>query len=110
MIFLKISIIIVSVTMSINILKYIRITLNFKKLICLYWKLLDYPNITYTIILITSFSLNDFKFLILPKIDNISNIKKIIIFNNSTEESITLKIYLQTFLPDNLKDRNTDII
>lgn len=64
----------------------------------------------YTIASITSSSFEDLNFLILPKIDGIGNIKKTMIFINSDEKSRILAIYLQTFLPHKLKDRDKDII
>lgn len=59
---------------------------------------------------ITSFGFENLKFLILSKIDGIGNIEKTIIFINSVEKSIALEIYLQILLPDNLKDRDDNII
>lgn len=43
-------------------------------------------------------------------IDAISNIGKIIIFVDNIEKNIVLGIYLQTFLPDNLKNKGDNII
>lgn len=78
-------------TMTINILKYIKKILNFKISIYLYWKFLDYLNIIYTITSITSFGFKDINFLVLLKISDISNVKKIIIFVNNIEKSIILE-------------------
>lgn len=97
----------ISAIMTLNILEYIRKSLNPKTLVCLYQKPLNCPNITYTIALITSFSYEDLNFLILPKI---SSIEKTMIFIDSIEKGIALGIYLRAFLLDNLKDRGYDII
>ena len=96
--------------MTSNILKYVRKTLNLKILVRLYRKLLDCPNITYTIFLITSFGFENLNFLITPKINGNNNIEKTMIFVDSVEKNIALGIHLQTLLLDNLKDRGDDII
>ena len=53
--FLKVPIMAVSVTITLNILEYIRKTLNLKTPVRLYQRLLDCPNITYTIAPILQF-------------------------------------------------------
>ncbi len=93
-----------------NTLEYVRKILNLKTLIHLYQRPLDYLNITYTITPITSSNFKDFNFLIPPKIDSIGNIENTMIFINSIEKDRALAIYLQTFLPDKLKNRGEDII
>lgn len=90
MVFSKVSIITISITITLNILKYIRKTLNIKTLICLYQKLLDCLNIIYTIALITSSDFKNLKFLITQKINDINNIEKTIIF---VKENKALEIY-----------------
>lgn len=86
LIFWKIFIIAISAIITTNILKYIKKPLNLKMLVCLYQKLLDYLNIIYIITSIISSNFENLHFLILPKIYNISNIKKTIIFINSIEK------------------------
>lgn len=81
-----------------------------KILVCLYQRFLNCSNITYIITSIISSSFKDLNFLILSKIDAISNIGKIIIFVDNIEKNIALGIYLQTFLPDNLKNKGDNII
>lgn len=80
--------------MTLTTLEYIKKTLNLKTPVYLYQRLLDCLNITYTIAPIISSSFKEFKFLIPPKIDDISNIEKIIIFIDSIKKDIALKIYL----------------
>lgn len=50
------------------------------------------------------------QFLILLKIGSINNIEKTMIFVDSIEKSRVLTIYLQTFLPNKLKNKSKDII
>lgn len=100
----------VSATMTPNILKYVRKTLNLKTPVCLYQRLLDCLNIMYIVTLITSSDFEDLNFLIPPKIGGICNIEKTMIYVDSIEKSRALAIYLQTFLPDKLKNRGEDII
>lgn len=64
----------------------------------------------YTVFLITSSAFEDLNFLILPKIDGISNIEKTIIIINNIKKNRALAIYFQTFLPDKLKNRDKNII
>lgn len=109
-VFLKVPIMAVSAIMTPNTLEYVRKTLNLKTLVRLYRRPLDRPNITYTVAPITSSGFEDLKFLILPKISGIGNIEKTMIFVDSIKKGIALGIYLQTLLPDNLKDRGNDII
>lgn len=109
-VFPKISITTVLVTMTLNTLEYIRKTLNFKMLVHFYRKPLDRLNITYTVAPITSSGFKDINFLIPPKISSIVNIEKIMIFVISIEKCKALEIYLQTLLPDKLKDRGEDTI
>ena len=96
--------------MTLNILKYVRKILNLKTLVCLYQRFLDYLNITYIIAPITSFRFEDLNFLIPPKISNIGNIKKTMIFIDSIEKNRALIIYLQIFLQNNLKNKSKNII
>lgn len=84
----------VLVTMTPNIFEYIWKSLNLKTSVPLYWKVLNCLNITYTIILMTIFDFKDLNYLILPKIDDMSNIKKIMIFVDNIEKNRALKIYL----------------
>ncbi len=84
--------------------------LNLKTLVCLYQRLLDCLNITYTITPITNSGFKDLNLLILPKIGGICNIEKTMIFVDSIEKGRALVIYLQTLLLDKLKDRDKDII
>ncbi len=84
--------------------------LNLKILRRLYRRPLDRPNITYTVALITSSGFEDLNFLIPPKIGGIGNIKKTMIFVDSVEKDRALAIYLQTLLPDKLKDKGENII
>lgn len=84
--------------------------LNLKILVCLYQRVLDYLNIIYTIAPVISSGFEDVNFLISLKIDDISNIEKIMIFVDSIEKSKILAIYLQTFLLDKLKDKGKDIL
>lgn len=100
----------VSAIITLNTLEYIRKTSNLKILIRLYQKILNYLKIIYTIALIINSSFKNLNFLILPKISNISNSEKTIIFVNSIEKNTVLKIYLQTFLLNNLKNRRNNII
>ena len=109
-IFPKVPIIAISVMMTPNTLEYVKKTLNLKTPVRLYQKLLDHPNITYIVALITSFGFEDLNFLIPPKIGGISNIEKTIIFVDNVEKDRALAIYLQIFLSDKLKDRDEDII
>lgn len=101
---------VVSVTITLNTLKYTRKTLILKTLVYLYSRPLDCSNITYIIALITSFSFNNLDFLIPPKISSINNIEKTINFIDNEKKDITLEKYLQTFLSNNLKDKNKKII
>ncbi len=84
--------------------------LNLKTSVCLYQRFLDCLNIIYTITLIIRPGFENVNFLISLKIDDISNIKKIMIFIDSFEKSKALVIYLQTFLLDKLKDKGKHII
>lgn len=67
-------------------------------------------NVIYTIALIISSNFRNLKFLILAKIDNNRDIKKIMIFFNNIKKNLVLKIYLQIFLLNNLKNRSNNII
>lgn len=96
--------------MTINILEYIRKILNLKTLVRLYRRFFDRPNITYTVAPITSSGFQELNFLVPPKIGGIGNIEKTIIFIDGIEKSIALRKYLQSFLPNNLKDRSEKII
>ena len=71
---------------------------------------MDRPNITYTVALITSSSFEDLNFLVPLKIGGIGNIEKTMIFVDSVEKDIALGKYLQSLLPNNLKDRGEKII
>ena len=84
----------VSAIMTPNTLEYVRKMLNLKTPVHLYQKLLDRPNITYTIIQIPSSGIKDLNFLILQKIGSIGNIKKTMIFVNSVKKNKALAIYL----------------
>ena len=97
-------------TMTINILKYVRKTLNLKTPVRLYQRPLDRPNITYTVAPITSSGFEDLNFLVPSKIGGISNIEKTMIFVDSVEKGIALGKYLRFLLPNNLKDRGENII
>lgn len=96
--------------MLINILKYVRKTLNLKTLIDLYWKLFNYSNIIYTIITIINSSFEKFNFLISPKIDGIGDIEKTMLFINSIENDIVLRKYLYFLQPHNPKDKDKKVI
>lgn len=80
--------------MTINTLKNIKKTLNLKIPICQYQRPLDYPNITYTVVLITNSDFEDLNFLVLPKIGNTTNIKKTLIFVDSIKKNIILEKHL----------------
>ena len=84
--------------------------LNLKTLVCLYQKLLDCLNIIYIVALIISSGFKNFHFLILLKINNISNIEKTMIFIDSIEKDRALIIYLQTLLSGKLKNKGENII
>ena len=101
---------VVSATMTPNILEYVRKTLNLKTPVRLYQKLLNCSNITYTVTSITNSGFKDLNFLIPPKIGGIGNIEKTMIFVDSVEKGRALAIYLQTFLPDKLKNKGKNII
>lgn len=60
--------------------------------------------------LITSSSFEKLNFLILSKKDSSGNIEKTMIFVNSIKKYRIMVLYLQTFLPDRLKNRGKDII
>lgn len=94
MVFAKVLIIVILATITLNIFKYARTTLNLKIPIRLYLRFLDYLNITYIIAIIISSCFENLKFLIPPKIGSISNIKKTIIFVNNIEKDIVLEKYL----------------
>ena len=100
----------VSATITTNTLEYVRKTPNLKTPVRLYRRPLDCPNITYTIASITSSGFKDLNFLLPPKISGIGNIKKTMIFVDSIEKSIALAKYLQSLLPNNLKNRGEKII
>ena len=84
--------------------------LNLKTPICLYQKLLDCLNITYTVAPIPSSGFKNFNFLVLPKINGIVNLEKSMIFVDNVEKHRALAIYLQSLLLDKLKNRGKDII
>lgn len=84
--------------------------LNLKIPVYLYWKPFNYSNIIYTIILIISSDFKELNSLILPKISDIGNIKKSMIFVDIIKKNRALVIYLPTLLPDKLKNRNKNII
>lgn len=63
-------------------------------LVYFYQKSLYYLNIIYKIVFIIKFGFKNLQFLILLKIDYISNIKKMMIFINSVKKDIIFKIYL----------------
>lgn len=92
------------------ILEYFRKLLDLKILVRLYHKFLYCPNIIYIVPLIISSGFKNLNFLIPPKISDIGNLEKILIFVNSIEKNIALRIYLQTLLPNNLKERKDNII
>lgn len=77
---------------------------------CLYSKFLDCLNITYNVTLIISSSFKYLNFLVLLKIVGIENIEKTMIFVGSIKKNIALGIYLPTFLLDNLKNSDNNII
>lgn len=110
LIFPKIPIMAISVTITPNILKYVRKTTNLKTAVRLYWRSLDYVNIIYTVVPITNSSFQNLNFRILSKLSAIGNIEKTMIFVNSIEKSIALGLYLWTLLLENLKNREDDII
>lgn len=99
----------ISATMTLNIIEYIQKMLNLKTLVHLYQKPLDCQNITYTVVLITSSDFKDFNFLMPLKIGGIDNIGKTMIFIDSVEKGKAVAIYLQTLLPDKLKNRGENI-
>lgn len=109
-VFPKVPIMAVSITMTINTLEYVRKTLNLKIPIRLYRRLLNCPNIIYAVTPITSSGFKDLNFLVSPKISGIGNIEKTMIFVDNVEKDIALGKYLQSLLPNNLKDRGEKII
>lgn len=100
----------ISATIIINIPIYIRKTLNLKKPICLYQKLQYCLNIISIIIAITSSKFKNFNFLVPSKINSIYNIGKTMIFVDSIKNSKVLRKYLQSLLPNKLKNRGEKII
>lgn len=94
LLFLKVLIMVVSAIITTNTLQYIKKTLYFKTPRYFYQKLLECLNITYIITSIISFDFDNLNFLIIPKIEGISNIKKIMIFINGIKENIVLKKHL----------------
>ena len=110
LVFLKVFIMAILATMTLNTLKYIRKTLTLKILVWLYQRPFDCLNITYIITSITDSRFEDLDFLVLSKISGINNIEITIIFIDSIEKDIAFGKYFQIFLLDNLKDRGKKII
>lgn len=97
-------------TFILNILEYIRKTLNIRPLIQLYCQLLDHSNITYIVIQIIPKSkfwgLNFF----ISDINGVNAIKKTRIFINNIFEDIEIAKYLRFLLFAKLEEKSHQII
>lgn len=93
---------ILSATVTLNILEYIRVLLKLSPPSRIYWQPLDWPNLTYIVSPIRKDKFEDLAFLV-PSAGTIGEIPKTMIFVDKIDDAIEKAKYLQSGLPERIR-------
>lgn len=104
-IFSTVPTLIISITITLNILIYIQVSLKLFLPSQIYKLSLDQPNHKYIVCLTRKLGFQDLAFFI-PKDSFVSEIPKIIVFANKIKDAIKLEKYLQSKLVDCIYNKN----
>lgn len=96
---------ILSATITPNILDYIRVSLKLPAPLRIYRQPLDRPNLSYIVSPIRKSGFQDLAFLI-PTLGSIADIPKTMIFVHKIDDAMELRKYLRSRLPERIQNGN----